>query len=743
MFSLGFAVACLVGAIFYGGWLLLCAVVSLILAGLFTVFGKGWDKTPFLWLIFIGCTAGFLWFGIYDAIFVMIPRVADGERLTVTMEASDYSYQTDYGSAVEAVVSLSDQNYRVKAYLHSDAKIAPGDTITGTFRFRLTTDGGSEDPTHHRSEGIFLLAYPVGNAVIDHVQDVPLRYYPALWRRQLLQRIEQILPGQSGAFASALLLGDRTGITYEMNTAFKVSGISHIIAVSGLHVSILFGLLYSILARRRVLSCLIGIPLIVLFAAIVGFTPSITRACIMQSLMLIAMVLDREYDGPTALSFAVLVMLAANPLTILSVSFQLSVLCMMGIFLFSEKIRQYLLNRVKINKERKLMKRLWQGIVASVSISVSASVMTTPVVAYYFGCVSIIGVVTNLLTLWVVSFVFYGLLACLALSVLSLGVAKVLALLLAIPIQYILKTTSLLSAMPMAAVYVSNIYVVIWLVGSYIMFALFLLQKRKQPKLLLTATAFLFLLTQLFSWFEPLTDDFRVTMLDVGQGQSILLQSDGKTFLVDCGGDDDEDAADVTAEALLGQGISRLDGVIITHFDADHCGGVVHLLSRIHTDRLIIPYVSEEEQTASKLVESVTGVVEYVKQDMIYTFGSTQMRLFAPISAESGNENSICILFQRQDCGILITGDRGNEGELELLQSGEIPNVDILVAGHHGSSGSTSQQLLDATMPEYAFISVGQDNRYGHPAHIVVQRLLENGCTIYRTDKHGTIIFRR
>ena len=744
-FSIGFAAALFVSAVYYGGWLLLCAVASLILAGLFTVFGKGWDKTTLFRRIFFGCTAGFLWFGIYDAIFVAIPRIADGETLTVTMEATDYSYETDYGSAVEATVTLNDKNYRIKAYLNSNEIIAPGDTVTGIFRFRLTTDGGADDPTHHRSDGIFLLAYPVGSSTIRKAESASLWHYPAIWRNQLLERISELLPGESGAFAAALLLGDRTGITYELNTAFKVSGISHIIAVSGLHVSILFGLIYTLLARRRVLSCLIGIPVLFLFAAVVGFTPSITRACIMQSLMLIAMVIDREYDGPTALSFAVLVMLIANPLTVLSISFQLSVSCMIGIFLFSEKIRQYLLGIGEnfIRKKNKLLNRLWQGIAASVSVSLSATVMTTPLVAYYFGCVSVVGVLTNLLTLWVISFIFYGLLACLAISTLSLGFSQILVGLVIVPTKFVLKTATLISWLPMSAAYTSNPYVAVWLVGAYAMFGVFLLQKKKQPMLLATGVLFAFLLTQLFSWIEPMQDDFRITMLDVGQGQSILLQGDGKSFLVDCGGDDDEDAADVTAEALLSQGITRLDGIIVTHFDADHSGGVAHLLSRIRTDRLILPNVTDENAIGQTLSNLTDGVVEFLQESLIYTFGSTEMTLFAPNSEDSDNENSICILFQREDCGILITGDRGAEGELALLQTYPIPKVDVLVAGHHGSAGSTTQELLNATNPQYAFISVGEDNRYGHPADKIIQRLIDAGCAIYRTDIHGTILFRR
>ena len=743
-FSIGFASACLISALFYGGWLLLCATVMFILAGLLTVFGKDRSLCALLRRIAIGGTVGFLWFGIYDMLFVAIPRIADGETLSVTMQARDYSYKTDYGCSVEGFVELNGKEYRVKAYLHTKEQLSPGDTFFGKFRFRLTTDGGAEDPTNHRAEGIFLLAYPIGTTSIHHAKEVPLRYYPALWRYEILNRLRQIFPGNSGAFAAALLLGERSGITYEMNTAFKVSGISHIIAVSGLHVSILFGLLYTLLARRRVLSCMIGIPALFLFAAIAGFTPSITRACIMQSLMLIAMVIDREYDGPTALSFAVLVMLTVNPLTILSVSFQLSVGCMIGIFLFSEKIRIFLQEHgsVHIKKENKLLNRLWKGTAASVSVSLSAMVTTTPLVAYYFGCVSILGILTNLLTLWIISFIFYGIIVCLLFSLLSLSIAQILGSLLWLPIQYVLTTAKLISKLPMSAVYMSDIYAVVWLIGVYVMLSVFLLQKKKDPMLLTVCIVFTFLLVQLFSWFEPLQDDFRMTMLDVGQGQSILLQSDGKTFLVDCGGDDDEDAADITAEALLSQGVSRLDGIIVTHYDEDHAGGILHLLSRIHTDRLILPNVEDAEMTR-KMVTATDALVEWVDKDVLYSFGSTEMTLFAPNSKESDNENSICILFQRKDCGILITGDRGIAGEAALMKKHPLPKVDVLVAGHHGSAGSTSQDLLNAVSPQYTFISVGADNRYGHPAYAVIRRLLDAGCEIYRTDIHGTIIFRR
>ena len=128
---------------------------------------------------------------------------------------------------------------------------------------------------------------------------------------------------------------------------------------------------------------------------------------------------------------------------------------------------------------------------------------------------------------------------------------------------------------------------------------------------------------------------------------------------------------------------------------------------------------------------------------MAYTFGSTEMTVIGPFSYNKGNESSLCVLFRHEKCDILITGDRGALGELMLLREHDLPQLDLLIAGHHGSSGSTGEALLAATKPENAIISVGEDNRYGHPSDQVLKRLAAVGCTVFRTDLHGTVIFRR
>jgi competence protein ComEC len=237
-------------------------------------------------------------------------------------------------------------------------------------------------------------------------------------------------------------------------------------------------------------------------------------------------------------------------------------------------------------------------------------------------------------------------------------------------------------------------------------------------------------------WVESSADDVRITVLDVGQGQCILLQSEGRSFLVDCGGTYGDEAADQASEALLRQGIGKLDGLILTHLDQDHSNGVKGLLSRVETELLILP------ETYSELPVLTEAQLICVRETIDITFENTAITVYPATFPGNDNEKSLCVLFDTQKCDILITGDRDAYGERSLLRNETIPDVDILIAGHHGAASSTCEELLEAVKPEIVCISAGAGNFYGHPAPELLQRLEEFGCAIYRTDEMGTIIFR-
>lgn len=742
-FTIGFGTACVLGA--YLAWipLGLTAAIAVLLWITMLLLKRKWKPFRIVAAILLGVALGSAWFGGYNELYLFVPKNMDGRTLTVTAEVTDYSYETNYGSAVEARLCRGGKEYDVLLYLDEAKMLIPGDQITGKFQFRYTN--GGEEPTYHRGNGILLLAYQQEAVTVDKIASVPNRYFPQMLRRRVLITLEWVFPSDTAFFAKALLLGVRSGVDYETNTSFKVTGISHIIAVSGLHVSILFSLVMLISGRRRVLTALLGIPVLILFAAVVGFTPSITRACLMQVLMLLALLFDKEYDPATSLSFAALVMLVANPLVITSASFQLSVGCMAGIFLFSKRITSWVeqLGLWRSWKGKNLRVRLRSWIAGGVGVTLSSMFFTTPLVAYYFGAVSLIGVVTNLLTLWAVSTIFYGIIAVCLLYSLWAKAAVALAWCISWLVRYVLAVAKTLSSFPLAAVYTRSIYVVLWLVLCYGLIAVFLCAKKRQPFVLICCGVLGLCLALICSWMEPLTDDTRMTVLDVGQGQCVLIYADGKSFLIDCGGDSDTKSADLAAETLLSQGISRLDGVIVTHYDRDHAGGVGYLLSRIPADAVFLPDNPDEDGMLDNILSYCDSREVFVDEDLFLQWDDASMTVFSPILSSSDNERGLCVLFRDENCDILITGDLSSLGERLLLMEKQVPELTALVVGHHGSKSSTSQVLLEATRPKYAFISVGANNYYGHPHDDVLGRLAQIGCVVYRTDQDGTIIFRR
>lgn len=728
--SLGFGAACgvychsLVTEVPWPAVLILTIFVSA--AGIFWKFFRRPALVCLGFLLGVGWCTGY--FGSY-----LGPAAGlDGMTEEICIRVSDYSYETDYGIGANGVIQLDGKDYRIRFYLNEQEALSPGDTVRGSFRFRLTVPGGEEEAAYYAGKGIFLLGYQAGETEIVKSRETLWRDLPARLRHKISGILERCFPPDTAPFAKALLLGDTVDLGYEVDTSFKVSGIRHVVAVSGLHVSILFALLSMVTLRKRFLTAGVGVTILLLFAAVTGFTPSVNRACIMAALMLLARVLDREYDGPTALGFAALVMLAYNPLVITDIGFQLSVASVAGIFLFYSGIREWMTGALTKTKKPPLWVR-WVS--TSASVTLNAMTLTTPLCAYYFHTVSLVGVLTNLLTLWLISIIFYGIMAVCLCSLLSAQAAVLLAKLFSWPIRYILWTARTLAKFPLAAVYTRSPYIAAWLVLVYVLMLVFLLQKDRKPAVLGGCAVIGLCLSLLASYGEPMLDDVLLTVLDVGQGQCLLLQSEGRTYMVDCGGSRDAATADLAAETLLAQGVARLDGLILTHTDRDHAGAAQMLLSRVDTDLLILPADGPDLDTGGETV--------YALDNLRLRFGDAVITIFPPKYPGSGNENSLCVLFETEKCDILITGDRDGFGERMLLRSAQIPKVDVLMAGHHGSRYSTCDELLQAVSPDIVCISAGEGNPYGHPAPELLKRLAQQGCAVYRTDQNGTILIRR
>lgn len=725
-FSLGFGAAC--GFCAYGRHPL---TLLLPLAVFLLSFLTGEKKTRKFLISVLGIAFGLIWFSRFESEVLAPVYAMDGMTQTVTIRCDSFPEATEYGYRAEGTLMLDDRNYTVLCNLKSGTEVSPGILLSGPFRFRVTAPGASADSAYYQGEKIFLLAYPEGKLTMTQ-GEASWRDHVARLRHEIIRILDEALPEDAARFSKALMLGDATDLDYETKTDFTVSGIRHIVAVSGLHVSILFSLVYQLTFRKRLLSAAVLFPVMLVFAAMTGFTPSVSRACIMAGMMLLAMPVKREYDGPAALSLAGLLLLLHNPLAITSGSFQLSFSSVAGIYLFSTRIRGWLY----VQLSKRLPEALVRYLATSVSITLGATVLTVPLSALQFGTVSLAAVITNLLVLWVVSIIFYGLIALCLVSGTFPAATLVLGKVLTGLIRYVLTVARVIADFPLAAVYTRSPYIAAWMIFVCGLLILYLVTDSRKADLLLCGLSVSLCVSLLASWTEPLLEDFRFTVLDVGQGQSLLLQTEGKAFLVDCGGSNDTVAADAAAEVLLSQGISRLDGLILTHLDDDHAGAVGELLTRVDTDLLILPPLFSEETFPAR--ETI-----YAAEELALDFGTANIRIYPSHSTGNDNENSICILFDTKNCDILITGDRTEAGERQLLESAVIPDVDVLIAGHHGSKHATCQELLEAVRPEIVCISAARKNAFGHPAPELLERLENFGCSVYRTDLQGDIIIRR
>ncbi|MBO5317865.1 MAG: ComEC/Rec2 family competence protein, partial [Oscillospiraceae bacterium] len=656
-FTIGFATACAVAvSVHMGMWGLLLAV--LILGTSIALFTVKTVRCTVTSLILLGTASGFVWVFGYDALYLNTPRGVDGMSVESSIVISDYGDPTNSGSTADGYIKLEGKYYKIRISLTGKELLEPGDIVTGTALLKMTSGGREENISYLRGDGILLVGYMDEQINLEHGKIPAWLRLPAQLRKSIKETIDALFSEDAAGFARALVMGDTSALAYTHDVSMQISGIRHVVAVSGLHVSILFSFVYIAGGKRGIWTALFGIPLLVLFAAVAGFTPSVVRACVMQILMILSLLLHKEYDPPTALATAVLGILLFDPSMITSVSLQLSAGCIIGIFLFNQPIHDWFLRGKlkKLAKGKGVAAKVIRWTVSTVSVSLSTTIVTAPLVSYYFGAVSLVGVLTNLLTLWVISFVFYGIILTCVFNLFAVPLAVGIAWVVAWPIRYVLLISQLLSSLPLAAVYTCNVYIVLWLVMSYVLLAAFLKSKNKHPVIYASCVAVGLVLAVLAGRMEPAVMPIHTTVLDVGQGQCILLFSDSGTYMVDCGGDFGKSTANSAAQLLLSRGITRLDGMILTHYDADHAGGAEYFLSRFPVDRLYLPDIEDGGDIRSTLQQSYGSLTTWVSDKKLIESGNSKLWLYPSTEGKNENESSLSVLFQKENYDILITG---------------------------------------------------------------------------------------
>lgn len=658
----------------------------------------------------------------------------------------------------------------VRVFLKKEEDLKPGMKILvkGTLKRveEPANPGGFDSQHYYACRHIY---YFMKNAVVRKKTESYSGY------RQLLlhvkEKCRQILTAAAGEDAPlfcAMVLGDKQDLEPEMRMRYQLAGIVHILAISGLHISILGMGLYNLLKKIGLgiwPAGIFSLGVMLQYGIMTGGSVSTMRAVTMFLIAMGARITGRIYDMMTALSVTAMMILLESPAYLLDSGFLLSFGCVLGIGVAAEKICAL------AGAEKKWTKALVS--------SMALQLVTLPVMLKFFGEVSLAGFFLNLLVLPSVGFVLIGGMAALLLGIFCIPAAK-LAILsargLLLFYEYLcslagkLRWSTWIGGEPeiwQILVYY-GILITVLFIGQYVKIQIRKEKESSQRKersgeqekavrwklcTLRMAAGALLTAGILVLGFHP-SGKLKVTCLDVGQGDGILVETpDNHHFLIDGGSSSQSDLGRYCLlPALKSQGISYLDGLFISHTDKDHISGAKELLeymgnglTTIRAGYLVLPSWAEKPEAWEELSDAAQKagikIVTGKKGDELHC-GLVSFSILWPEKNATGkdvNEEAMVMELSFGKFQMLFTGDIGADTEKKLLASGILKDVDCLKVGHHGSRYSTTEAFLEKIKPELAIISCSSTNTYGHPSPETVERLEAAGSQVEYTMKNGAI----
>lgn len=726
------------------GWQLYAAggVLLLALAWLFAARKQKYFRRGLL--ILLPLAVSLAYFAGYDHLVRQPIENRCGAASDFAATVCDWPQATEHGAKI--TVELEGY-HRARAVLYGEAELLaarPGDTVTGTAQWQSAAHFDSDDVTHFNARGVYALLYGREDVRLSSGDGDALRWLPQRAGKAFREKVAAIWddPRVSG-FLTAELTGDKSAMDDGDYLAMQETGLAHLFAVSGLHCAFLVTLLALLISRRQRLLCAVTIPLLLFYMVMVGMSPSVVRACIMQIFLLIAPLFRRGSDPLTSLAAALLVILLCNPFAAASVSLQLSFSATLGMVLLSSRLYKLLTGWYK-GKCRPLRAALC-FVAANLSATLSAVVFTAPLTAWYFRIFVLVAPLSSLLAVPAAGWSFMAAFVTALLGFLWLPLASLLGWISWALVRYILWIANGMMSWRYHAVYFTNPYLIYWLLFLYAVFIGCAATPDGKRKYLLASALSVLTLTAAI-WVNRQDYQYGVLTaltLDVGQGESVILTSGGETALVDCGSSNSyKDPGGLAADTLHSMGVRELSAVVVTHYHADHTNGLYEVLRRIPVQTVYLPDIEDEYGVRERLVslaEEKGAQVTYVTKETADTLGDTVLTIYPPVQSGGDlNELGLTALASAGDFDLLITGDMSGSTEKKLVETYALPDIEVLVVSHHGSRYSSNIRFLKAVMPEAAVISVG-DNNYGHPSEETLQRLLAVGADIWRTDQQGTI----
>ena len=728
----------------WNGWQLYAAggVLLLALAWLFAARKQKYFRRGLL--ILLPLAVSLAYFAGYDHLVRQPIENRCGAASDFTATVCDWPQATERG----ARVTVELEGYRrARAVLYGEAELLaarPGDTVTGTAQWQSAAHFDSDDVTHFNARGVYALLYGREDVRLSAGDGDALRWLPQRAGKAFREKVAAIWDdARVSGFLTAELTGDKSAMDDGDYLAMQETGLAHLFAVSGLHCAFLVTLLALLISRRQRLLCAVTIPLLLFYMVMVGMSPSVVRACIMQIFLLIAPLFRRGSDPLTSLAAALLVILLCNPFAAASVSLQLSFSATLGMVLLSPRLYKLLTGWYK-GKCRPLRAALC-FVAANLSATLSAVVFTAPLTAWYFRIFVLVAPLSSLLAVPAAGWSFMAAFVTVLLGFVWLPLASLLGWISWALVRYILWIANGMMSWRYHAVYFTNPYLIYWLLFLYAVFiGCAATPDGKRKYLLASALSVLTLAAAI--WVNRQDYQYGVLTaltLDVGQGESVILTSGGETALVDCGSSNSyKDPGGLAADTLHSMGVRELSAVVVTHYHADHTNGLYEVLRRIPVQTIYLPDIEDEYGVRERLVslaEEKGAQVTYVTKETTDTLGDTVLTIYPPVQSGGDlNELGLTALASAGDFDLLITGDMSGSTEKKLVETYALPDIEVLVVSHHGSRYSSNIRFLKSVTPEAAVISVG-DNNYGHPSEETLQRLLAVGADIWRTDQQGTI----
>ncbi len=639
------------------------------------------------------------------------------------------------------------QKYKFILYLNKDVEFKYGDILelNGIFKKASSNEnfGGFDYSNYLRQNKIYGIIETEEFSKIGEEKDI--FYFLENIKQKLKNNLKNTFNEKESGFLTGLLLGDKSEVLDETTKDFKNSSLSHILAISGMHVIyVTFGVKFLLdkLTQNQKLKNIIMIFFLMFFAIFTGGSPSCIRACIMSSMLFLSKVVYRKNDFLTSLLISLDILLIINCYNIESVGMWLSFLSTFGL--------GYI--KFKNNNSKKLLKNL----VSSAEASISCNLMIIPITWNVYHTFSLTFIISNLFTSFLIGPII--ILGYLHLFLGDLYISFIEKFLLNI----LFKIAELIGNLSFSKIYVSKVPIIFWIIyyiaiisGIYLnnhkeYILIFIKKFKKRSKEIFSILIFIFLVI-FISNLAP--DCLKIHFLDVGQGDSCLITTPAKkTILIDGGNNEDYDSGEnIVAPYLLNNGISKIDYLVVSHGDSDHIGGLFFILENLKVENVILGVQDKSYDNIEKLLNIINSkkvnLILAKRGDKINIEDNLYLDVLWPdennlIQENSINNNSLVFKLNYNNFSILFTGDIEKIAEEKILQETDenLLKSTVLKVAHHGSKSSSIEEIIKEVNPKIALIGVGKNNKFGHPSTDVVNRIESFGTKVFRTDLNGEIL---